>query len=442
MSKLKFSGINWIGDIPCSWCIKRLKYLKNTEENSFVDGDWIDSEYIENTGIRYYTTGNIGDGKFKEQGYGFISELTFKKLKCKYMYPGDLIFSRLNAPYGRSCILPDKEKRCIVAVDNVVLRTNEDKRYLCYVTQTDGYHNSVKDYSNGSTMQRISRINLGNVFFPIPPKKEQKLIADFLDIKVGIIEDIIVDLNKQVELLKSIKQSTIDEYVSGKNKLTNKINTGIDWIKEIPEDWKLVPIKNVANVHSSTRVFEEEYMEYGVPFFRTKEIVELANDKEISLELFISEEKYKTLKKNKPKVNDLLISSIGTIGEVWLCDGRDFWYKDGNITQIDSNGIFDSRFMKYFIKSSIFVESIKYYESTTTISALTIEKIKRIKMPFPSLNEQTQIADLLDSKCKKIDEIINKKIEELNKIEQYKKSVIYEYVTGKKRVKGAEELYG
>ena len=118
------------------------------------------------------------------------------------MYPGDLVFSRLNAPYGRSCILPNKEEKCIIAVDNVVLRTNEDKRYLCYVTQTEGYHKSVEDYSNGSTMQRISRTNLGDIYFPLPTKKEQKLIADFLDEKIDIIDNIICDLDNQIEIAK------------------------------------------------------------------------------------------------------------------------------------------------------------------------------------------------------------------------------------------------
>ena len=108
-------------------------------------------------------TGNIGDGYFKNQGDGYISEDTFVDLQCKYAYAGDLVFSRLNSPYGRSCILPDSPEKCVLAVDNVILRTDEDKRYICYVTQCSGYQDSVFDKATGTTMKRISRSNLGNI---------------------------------------------------------------------------------------------------------------------------------------------------------------------------------------------------------------------------------------------------------------------------------------
>ena len=141
MPEMKDSSIFWIGKIPKTWKVDRIKYLPNKELNSFIDGDWIDSPYITETGIRYLTTGNIGDGYFKRQGNGYISEETFKLLGCTFAYPGDLVFSRLNAPFGRSCILPNDEDRYVLAVDNVILRTNDSKQYLCYVSQCMGFQN-------------------------------------------------------------------------------------------------------------------------------------------------------------------------------------------------------------------------------------------------------------------------------------------------------------
>ena len=203
----------------------------------------------------------------------------------------------------------------------------------------------------------------------------------------------------------------------------------IDWIGDIPDEWNIKKIKHISNVHSSVRIFEDEYKDQGIPFFRTKEIVELANNKEISLELYISEDKYKTFRSKKVEKGDLLISSIGTIGEVWVCDGRDFWYKDGNITQIDKNDSFVSNYLKHLITSNIFMENIKFYESTTTISALTIEKIKEVKFPLPNLKEQQAIADFLDEKCEKIDKVISEIEEQIQVLEDYKKSLITETVT-------------
>jgi type I restriction enzyme S subunit len=154
--------------------------------------------------------------------------------------------------------------------------------------------------------------------------------------------------------------------------------------------------------------------------------------------LYISEKRYNCLKRSAPKRNDLLISSIGTIGEVWVSDGRKFYYKDGNITQIDGNYKFESMYVSYVIKSDIFIKAIEYYESTTTISALTIEKIKRIMVPICSLKEQRDIVSFLNSKCQTIEEIITKKQNQLETIKQHKISLIYEYVTGKKRVSEVE----
>ena len=217
---MKDSGVEWIGKIPESWSISKIKMLADeTQENAFIDGDWIESPYIEDTGIRYLTTGNIGDGVFKRQGNGFISDETFTKLQCKYAYPQDLIFSRLNEEYGRSCILPNDYDKYVIAVDNVILRTNEDKKYICYVTQCSNYHKAVFFYARGTAMKRISRTNLGNVAIPLPSIAEQQQIADYLDKKCADIDSLIYIKQQKIEELKEYKKSLIYEYVTGKKEV-------------------------------------------------------------------------------------------------------------------------------------------------------------------------------------------------------------------------------
>lgn len=218
MAKKK-SSIQWIKEIPAHWEIKKIKFLPNNEENAFEDGDWIESPYITDSGIRYLTTGNIGDGKFKRQGNGYISIETFNKLNCKYAYPGDLVFSRLNAPYGRSCILPDDFPEYVLAVDNVILRTDESKKYISYVTQCPGYQETVLDKAAGTTMKRISRTNLGNISIPLPPKVEQDGIAEYLDKKCTAIDLITDELCELIDALEQYKRSLIYEVVTGKRKV-------------------------------------------------------------------------------------------------------------------------------------------------------------------------------------------------------------------------------
>lgn len=217
---MKDSGVEWIGEIPEVWRVCRLKNLPDYSlKDAFVDGDWIESPNITNEGIRYLTTGNIGDGIFREQGNSYISEETFKRLNCKYAYPNDLVISRLNSPYGRSCLLPCDEDKYVLAVDIVILRTRNNKKYICYFTQCPKYQHSVEDLARGTAMKRISRSNLGNIVFLCPPIEEQQQIADYLDNKCEHIDKLISIKQAKIEKLNEYKKSLIYEYVTGKKEV-------------------------------------------------------------------------------------------------------------------------------------------------------------------------------------------------------------------------------
>lgn len=219
---MKDSGVEWLGKIPEKWHIVRIKNLPDyTQENAFIDGDWIESPDITDEGIRYLTTGNIGDGIFKRQGNGYISYDTFVKLNCKYAYPDDLVIARLNSPFGRSCILPSDEKQYVLAVDIVILRTNQNKKFICYVTQCPNFQHSVEDYSRGTAMKRISRSNLGLIQIGLPPLEEQQQITDYLDKKCAEIDKLIAIKQQKIETLTEYKKSLIYEYVTGKKEVVS-----------------------------------------------------------------------------------------------------------------------------------------------------------------------------------------------------------------------------
>lgn len=217
---MKDSGVEWIGKIPEGWKVCRIKNLPDySVENCFIDGDWIESPDIADSGIRYLTTGNVGDGQFKYQGNGYITQETFDKLNCKFAYPGDWVIARLNAPYGRSCILPSDEERYVLAVDIVILRTKYNKKYFCYFTQCPEFQHTVEDYARGTAMKRISRTNLGAVKTVLPSIEEQNEIADYLDNKCAKIDKLIALKQSKIEKLQEYKKSLIYEYVTGKKEV-------------------------------------------------------------------------------------------------------------------------------------------------------------------------------------------------------------------------------
>lgn len=208
-------------------------------------------------------------------------------------------------------------------------------------------------------------------------------------------------------------------------------DSGIGYIGDIPKHWLLCSIDKASKVKSSKRVFEHEYSNYGIPFFRSKEIVELSKGKEISVELFIPFELYESYKDKYgyPKKGTLLITSIGTIGQVWLSDGRDFYYKDGNITQLEPYENLSSEFIKYCFESNLIREQYSMISEGSTLMALTIEKINKLKLLLPPLEEQQRIANFLDHKTSQLDSLISSKQTQIKVLSEYKQSLISETVT-------------
>jgi type I restriction enzyme S subunit len=166
----------------------------------------------------------------------------------------------------------------------------------------------------------------------------------------------------------------------------------------LPNEWMWVKFGAFFEVTSSKRIHVSDYVSDGIPFFRSKEIGELMNGNTISTDIFISFEKYDELKElaGFPNIGDLMLTSVGSIGNSWICDGRHFYYKDGNITKISSNQYSNMRFVQIFINSPLFTLQVMNTVSGTAYNALTIIKLNNLSFPFPPLAEQHRIVAKVD----------------------------------------------
>ena len=200
----------------------------------------------------------------------------------------------------------------------------------------------------------------------------------------------------QIPLPPLEMQKEIMEEVDGYQKVINGARAVLDnYRPHIPihPDWPMVALGNVSEVTSSKRILAEEYVPSGIPFYRTKEIVELSKGHEISLELFISRERYESIKARfgAPAKGHLLVSAVGTIGVSWVVsDDREFYFKDGNLLWIRSLSNLDPYFLKHCLDST-FAEGIDHIVFGAAYKALTIEKLKEFKIPFPPLATQQAI---------------------------------------------------
>ena len=442
MREMKGSGIEWIGDIPADWEMRKIKQLADPNvENSFVDGDWIESPYIVDSGIRYLTTGNIGDGVFKEQGNGYITLKTFEELACKYAFPGDLIISRLNAPYGRSCILPSNYAEYVVAVDNVILRTQEDKRYICYVSQCDGYKHTVEDDAKGTTMKRISRTNLGNIVMPLPPIQQQHRIADYLDRKCSQIDAIIARQQEVIEKLKAYKLSVITEAVTKSlNPNVPMKDSGVEWIGEIPVHWTIGQLKHYASLRAGLTLgkkYPPNSKLVEVPYLRVANVqgdyVKLDDIADVSV-LPEEIEKYSLHK------NELLMTEGGQRdklgrGCIWNGEIQPCLHQNHVFAVTTDTSKLRIEFLNYVTSSNVARVYFDYTaKKTTNLASTNSTVILQFKLPIPPIKEQDSVVSYLETKCTEIDRCLSNTELIISKLQNYKKSLIYEVVTGKKEV--------
>jgi len=189
----------------------------------------------------------------------------------------------------------------------------------------------------------------------------------------------------------------------------------------IPEDWDIKKIGQLADVRSSKRVYMKDYVKSGVPFYRSKEIIQKSNGQNISTELFISDDLYDKfkIKFGAPEEDDILITSVGTLGVSYRVKKEEkFYFKDGNLTWLRNykNNI-DPLYFEYFIKSNIFLEQLLANSIGSTQQAITIIALKKIKISLPKYEEQSAIAKILSDLDSKI-ELLQKQNETLEKIGQ------------------------
>lgn len=426
--EMKDSGVAWIGEIPKGWGVSRLKNLFRIKKN-IAGQEGYDVLSVTQKGIKIKDlTKNEGQLAKDYSNYQLVEKNDF------VMNHMDLLTGYVDCSNFMGVTSPDY--RVFYCVDN----KTTNREYYLYILQAC-YTNKIF-YGLGQGVSGFGRWRLPADQFllfelPIPSFSEQQIITNYLDEKCAEIDNLISLLEEMIGELKAYKQSVITEAVcKGLNKNVPMKDSGIEWIGEIPEHWIALQVRNIIKVSSSKRVFEESYQDDGIPFYRSKEITELSEDSECNPTIFISRELFEKVNilSPSPKKGDILLTSIGTIGKTWISDGREFYYKDGNLTQLSIEDNADAKYVNYCFKSSVIFKQYEMLSVGSTLLALTIHKISRLTLTFPPLSEQQSIANYLDEKCGNIEGLIAIKQAKIDELKEYKKSLIYEYVTGKKSV--------
>lgn len=429
MREMKDSGVEWIGRIPAHWGSRRLKYLSQSEDSLFRDGDWIESDVIEESGIRYLTTGNIGIGEYREQGWGHISQKTFEQLHCLRVVPEDILISRLNLPIGRCCLAPDTEDEYVVAVDVCVLRPDAafSKRFLVYAMNTDGFAAAGESAARGSTMQRVSRSLLGNMIVPTPPLEEQEKIVSYLDERCAAIDEDVAKRCEVIGKLKEYKKSLIAHVVTkGLDSDAEMKDSGAEWIGKIPKSWEVQYPKALFALRNE-RMREEDIQltasqEYGV--VPQKEFQEREGRRVVQVIL-----NPEILKHVEP--GDFVMHMRSFQGGLEIAE-RSGCISSAYVMLHARNDKVRLGYFRYLFKSSTYIDALR---STSNLirdgQALRYANFIQVYLPLPPADVQDAIASYLDKRCSAIDEAIVRQEQLIDKLGEYRKSIIHHAVTGK-----------
>jgi restriction endonuclease S subunit len=457
------------------WPLQKLQSLCDV----FTDGDWIESKNQSTEGVRLVQTGNVGIGKFKDRRdkARFISEATFKDLKCCEIHEGDCLVSRLPDPVGRSCILPKTGEKMITAVDCTILRFNKDKmisEFFNYFSQSSSYLICVESLTSGATRKRISRKNLGLVEIPTPPIPEQKRIVALLDTVFTDLEQTRTKTEQNLKNAYELMDVTFKEAITGKltrlwreanqnvvtasesltqlNKQKNqfvnekviskeKVFPGL--LKEeapyqLPESWlwcRLGEIGNATNYpfvdgpFGSSINTKTDYIETGVPVLRMVNVKPFTY-KNYNLK-YVNEDKYQQFTRHNVLPGDVLFSKVGAgTGESCVVPD-DFLYgmlSTTGITRIRVGQVVLNQYLCCFLNSNI--KTFMALASKAAQPFLNMTQIKTFPFPLPPIEEQSEIVLILErlsTEIQQVEAIYKKKLLALDEL---KKSILQKAFSG------------
>lgn len=410
--KMRDSGIPWIGEVPEGWELVPLKYLLSNEVNSLKVGPFgsqLSGSDFTDDGYWVYNQRSVLDKNF-DSNDTFISESKFNSMNSFKVEENDILITT-RGTIGKICRIPQNYHKGIIHPCIIKFRINESLLMYSLLEKIFNESDLVKKQfeinSNATTIDVIYGSTLRNILIPVPPVSEQHRIADFLDSKYSEIDTLIENLRARMQSAKEYKKAVITEAVTkGLNKDAKMKDSGVEWIGEIPEGWKYAKAKYCIEIQNGS----DPHLEGNIPVYGS------------------GAKSFKTCGEYKNGPTVLIGRKGATLHIPHYIVGK-FWNVDTAFNVYTK----PHYLLKYYYYCAVSFD-YKSYISQTTLPSMTQTNYENMVLPMPSLLEQQQIVSFLDSKCSEIDALLQNYEDQIATLEEYKKSLIYEYVTGKKEV--------
>lgn len=428
MCEMKNSGIEWLGEIPACWTLERLQWhiFEIKESNN-----------PEKTRQILSLTNKRGVIPYEEKGaQGNVAKEDYSQYKLAY--PGTIVANSMNILIGS--VGRCDYFGCVSPVYYVYKpKDGENLEFINYLFQMEQFQKELRRYANGilEIRLRVSSDGILKREMAFPPIDEQKKIVTFLNEKCSQVDTLIANVQAQIEKLKSYKQSVITEVVTkGLDPTVPMKYSGIEWIGDIPKAWniarKLSFVTREGISYGIVKLLEPDDIN-GVKVLRCSDVLEgyinPENVRTVTTE--VSNEYARTILSG----GEVVVNVRGSLGGCAVVPHEMVGYNIAReVAKISLDHSMYNRYVMYYLLSRCFVEYRTSHLSGSVYVGLNIELLSSCPLPSPDVDEQKSIADYLDEKCNQIDQLISIKLAKIDKLEQYKKSLIYEYVTGKKEV--------
>ncbi len=444
MREMRDSNVDWEEKIPTEWKTTKIKYLFSSGK-----GLSITKENLIDEGLPVISYGQIHSKT--NTGVSINNDLLrYVDYSYKTNYPRcrvnqfDFVFADTSEDYDGigNCVYKRDDVELFGGYHSIILRSKykQDNRYLAYLFKTDAWRRQIRQIASGIKVFSVTQNILMNTSVIIPEHWEQMRIADFLDAKCAEIDALSADIQSEIDTLEAYKRSVITEAVTkGLYKNVPMKDSGIKWVGMIPKHWEVKKIKYTLINRT----------ENNNPI-RTTDILSLTAKQGV---IPLDEREGGG---NKPKEdvsayrlaypNDIVMNSMNILsGSVGLskyfgCVSPVYYMLRPKNAEDDVryfHDIFQTRVFQRSLRglgNGILIKETENGTLNTIRMRIPMDKLGNIKLPVPPSNEQRQIADYIDSKIFDIDSILEQKQELLKVLVEYRKSLIYEYVTGKKEV--------
>ena len=435
------TGIKWLGRIPNSWCVKRIKH--NTYVKGRVGWQGLNSNEFGSFGPCLVTGTDFKNGRIDWETCYHVSIERYDEDPFIQLQNQDLLITK-DGTIGKVAIVENLKGHATLNSGVFVSRPlNNDyiTPYLYWLLNSNVFNLYIDYTKTGSTVQHLYQATFVEFSFPVPSIPEQQAIADYLDRKTAQIDTLIAKKQRQIELLQEQRTAIINQAVTkGLDPSVSMKDSGIVWLGELPSHWEISKLKRVADVIDGDRSTEypneRDFVETGIPFLSSKNIID--NELDYSHLNHISKEKFDRLGNGKLVKGDIVVTVRGTIGNVGHFDGKNYEtaFINAQMMLLRPKIGIESSFLYYLARSNFWFSQLDYFSYGAAQQQLSNVILRNITIPLPSLSEQSSIVNFLELKTAQIDKQIQRIRQSIFFLGEYRTSLISEAVTGKIDIRG------